>query len=222
MLIDSDFWYYKSRSYLGCSNKTYQRESVEHYFFYHNFAYEMNKVVDLHMHTLFSDGQLTPKELIEFAKSRKVQVMCINDHDTVKGVIDAQSIQVDGITVLCGIELSCGLAGESSVHHTGYFPPNTDFAAFQHYLDAEVNQRRQRIYRFLIPRIDRGKKIVDLLIKDGFNITWDEVMDRCKNCLPSRPRIAEVLCAHGYATSVADAFDKYLHNDSKQYLLGSD
>ena len=102
----------------------------------------MNKVVDLHMHTLFSDGQLPPKELIEFAKTRKVQIMCINDHDTVKGVMDAQSVQVDGITVLYGIELSCGLAGESSVHLTGYFPPNTDFVAFQHYLDAEVNQRR--------------------------------------------------------------------------------
>ena len=56
---------------------------------------------------------------------------------------------------------------------------------------------------------------MDLLIQDGFNITWNEVMDRCKNCLPSRPRIAEVLCAHQYATSVSDAFNKYLHNDSK-------
>lgn len=111
------------------------------------------------MHTLFSDGQLSPKELVEYAKSRNVQVMCINDHDTVKGVIDVHSFQVEGITVLYGIELSCGLDEESSVHLTGYFPRNTDFAAFQRYLDAEVNQRRLWICVVLIIESIVGRRL---------------------------------------------------------------
>lgn len=38
--------------------------------------------------------------------------------------------------------------------------------------------------------------MVDNLIKGGINITWEQVMERCHNCLPSRPRIAEVLIVY--------------------------
>lgn len=42
-------------------------------------------------------------------------------------------------------------------------------------------------------RIERGKKIVENLKNAGIRITWEQVMQHCQNCLPSRPRIAEVL-----------------------------
>ena len=66
----------------------------------------MSSLVDIHMHTNFSDGALTPEQLIHFAKSQGVGVMCINDHDTVKGVMNMLNLTYDGITVLCGIEIT--------------------------------------------------------------------------------------------------------------------
>lgn len=69
--------------------------------------------------------------------------------------------------------------------------------------------------------------MVDNLIGGGINITWEQVMERCHNCLPSRPRVAEVLIVYVFlfydrqanqvVTTVNEAFDKYLNKKSPQY-----
>lgn len=57
--------------------------------------------------------------------------------------------------------------------------------------------------------------MIDMFVANGFELSWEELLDLCQNCLPSRPRIAELLVKHGYANSVADAFDRYLNNKTK-------
>lgn len=109
----------------------------------------MSVLVDLHMHTTFSDGIRSPEDLIAFNKSRNVSIMSINDHDTVRGVMNMLSLQVEGITVLCGIEMSNTFNGCGGIHITGYFPRDTDFEAFQKQLDVEVNQRRYDTLRLV-------------------------------------------------------------------------
>ena len=107
----------------------------------------MNQRVDLHMHTLYSDGIKTPEELIEFARSRGVSVMCINDHDNVKGVMNMLELEKkEDITVLCGIELSSSFTDGSTIHTTGYFPRDTDFASMQAELEKSVPEKRYVIY----------------------------------------------------------------------------
>ena len=55
-------------------------------------------------------------------------------------------------------------------------------------------------------RIERGKQFVANLQKGGVAITWEEVLEQCKNCLPSRPRIAEVLVVEVcYSHSLVEA-----------------
>lgn len=102
----------------------------------------MTPIVDLHMHTTFSDGSLEPERLIAYAKENKVAIMSINDHDTVKGVMSMLTLDVSGITVLCGIECSTVMKGNGSIHITGYFPRDTDFASLQKELDEKVAFRR--------------------------------------------------------------------------------
>lgn len=102
----------------------------------------MSSKVDLHMHTIFSDGIRSPEDLIAFAKSRNVEIMSINDHDTVRGVMNMLSLQVEGITVLCGIEMSNSFNNSGGIHITGYFPRDTNFEELQRQLEEEVNQRR--------------------------------------------------------------------------------
>ena len=43
---------------------------------------------DLHMHTTFSDGKLTPEELVAAAKNAGLHYMAITDHDTVEGIVE--------------------------------------------------------------------------------------------------------------------------------------
>ena len=64
-------------------------------------------IFDLHSHTYFSDGMLSPEALIARAKERGVSVLAITDHDTIAGVRIAQKAALDaGITLISGIEFS--------------------------------------------------------------------------------------------------------------------
>ena len=101
----------------------------------------MNPIVDLHMHTTYSDGLKTPQELISFAKERKVNVMSINDHDNVNGVLSILSSQIDGINVIYGIEVSSSFE-KSTIHIASYFPRDTNFEELQKELTTVVNEKR--------------------------------------------------------------------------------
>ena len=54
--------------------------------------------VDLHLHTTFSDGRLTPTELVGLCHERGLKVICISDHDTTNGLPVESSISI--ITLL--------------------------------------------------------------------------------------------------------------------------
>lgn len=101
----------------------------------------MTPLIDMHMHTNFSDGVKTPAELIEYAKQRHVDIMCINDHDTVKGVLNVKTMKVEGISVMYGIELSTTW-NNKSFHVAGYFPKDADFESLQKFLEKEVATKR--------------------------------------------------------------------------------
>ena len=49
----------------------------------------MNNAVDLHVHSTFSDGTYTPKELVALAAAKELRAMALTDHDTVAGVPEA-------------------------------------------------------------------------------------------------------------------------------------
>ena len=84
---------------------------------------------------------LEPAELIDLAKKNNVEIMSINDHDTVRGVMNMLSLECSGITVLCGIECSSRW-NNVSMHITGYFPRDTDFQEVQKKLQETVANPR--------------------------------------------------------------------------------
>ncbi len=82
----------------------------------------MNRKVDLHTHTTFSDGALEPKELLDLAKKKNIGVIGITDHDTVDGIIMKQlsMVKTIGIEIVPGLEISTDIEGQE-VHLLGYF-----------------------------------------------------------------------------------------------------
>lgn len=44
------------------------------------------KLIDMHTHTIYSDGDLAPRELIELAISKNIGILAITDHDTIEGI----------------------------------------------------------------------------------------------------------------------------------------
>ena len=76
--------------------------------------------IDLHTHSSYSDGNLSPKELVAMALARRLKALALTDHDTVAGVPELLRYgQEAGLTVISGVEISTTLR-EHTVHILGY------------------------------------------------------------------------------------------------------
>ena len=79
-----------------------------------------NKLIDLHIHSTFSDGILTPEQIVHQAKENNVKLIALTDHDTMVGVTPfLDEAEKEGIPALYGIEFSCQMNGRL-LHILGY------------------------------------------------------------------------------------------------------
>ena len=63
--------------------------------------------IDLHTHSLRSDGALTPDDLVRRAAARGVRVQALSDHDTLAGVGEAMRAGAElGLRIIPSTELN--------------------------------------------------------------------------------------------------------------------
>jgi predicted metal-dependent phosphoesterase TrpH len=158
-------------------------------------------VIDLHCHTLHSDGQRTPDELLAEAAAAKVTVLSLTDHDTVSGIADASAAATRrGIRLVPGIELSCELHGRE-VHVLG------------HFLDPCSGALLQLASDMLAERRERMERMVQRAQAAGFKqVTMERVIAASGGENLGRPHLARALVECGHAKSVKDAFARFLHS----------
>ena len=158
-------------------------------------------VIDLHSHTLHSDGQRTPDELLAEAAAAKVTVLSLTDHDTVSGISEASAAATRrGIRLVPGIELSCDLHGRE-VHVLG------------HFLDPRSGALLQLAADMLAERRERMERMVARAQAAGFTkVTLERVIAASGGENLGRPHLARVLVECGHAKSIKDAFDRFLHS----------
>ena len=163
-------------------------------------------MIDLHSHTNESDGTCSPAELIEEAARAGVRILGVTDHDTFRGFDKAVAVaQERGIELVCGIELSTKLHGQS-VHLLGYFLGEDGLSEFRTWvLDMQASRR------------DRNIRLVARLQELGFNITLEEAEARGRG-MTGRPHFAQLLVEKGYVSSMREAFDDYLDESAKGYV----
>ncbi len=162
--------------------------------------------IDLHVHSTYSDGVHTPSALVELADDRGVVVLGIADHDCVDGVQEAvEAARGRGMEIVSGVELSSEFLGRD-LHILGYgFDP----------LDEALKEMLQR---FRDTRHKRGIKIVENLLAMGVELDPADVLAKNANGSLGRPHIAELLVEKGYVFSHAEAFAKYLGENSPAYV----
>ena len=79
------------------------------------------KKADLHVHSTFSDGTLTPTEIVKLAKKIELDAFALTDHDTVDGVPEAVFAgKKYGVEVIPGIEISTSYK-DKEIHIVGLF-----------------------------------------------------------------------------------------------------
>lgn len=167
----------------------------------------MSAVVDLHLHTLASDGRLTPTELVRLAVRQGLETVAVTDHDTTDGLAEAfeAAKEFPSLRIIPGIELSADVPGDE-VHVLGYFinPDDTELQA--------------ELVRFREGRVDRARTMVEKLGRLGINIEWERVQHFAGDGAVGRPHIAMAMVEAGYCQEPKDAFPEYLGRNGLAYV----
>ena len=124
----------------------------------------MVRYIDLHTHTIHSDGALTPEELVHKAKKSGLAAIAIADHENTDGIEEASKIGKElGVEVVPAVEITSYPKPETEHHILGYFVDYKD-KNFQKALSAIRSAREER-----------SKKVVKSLNKLGFLINFGDV-----------------------------------------------
>ena len=162
--------------------------------------------IDLHLHTRFSDGSLTPVEVVDLAHQAGVTAMAITDHDIVDGIPHALEAAAPlGIEVIPGVEISSRF-NEQELHILGYFFDWQD-STFRDHL---AQQRRSRQVR--------NPRTIERLNALGLEVTEEEVNAKAGSDSIGRPHVAQVLVDKGYVQDTREAFDRYLREGAPAYV----
>jgi len=155
----------------------------------------MNKNTDLHVHTHYSDGDYSPKEVIELASKLKIKAISITDHDTIEGLEEAKrEASKKKIEAINGIEMQ-GLNSEI----LGYLFNEKDNALLS-LLETHKEQRT----KYVIEKIDG---LNDLNI----DISLEEVLEKKGPAtFPLSTHIAKIMIEKGYVKDIQSAYQKYL------------
>jgi len=162
--------------------------------------------VDLHLHTIASDGTFTPESLIRHASSRGLKAIAVTDHDAWESIRPAAALGSQlGIEVIPGVELSTSI-NDAEIHILGYFID---------YLDPDF---QKEVLRFKQARIERAQKIVEKLAVAGVRIDIKHVLEIAGSGSVGRPHVARALLDEGYVGSTDEAFSRYLGNGAPAYV----
>jgi 3',5'-nucleoside bisphosphate phosphatase len=170
--------------------------------------------IDLHSHTLRSDGLLTPSELVAQAAAAGIRLLSITDHDTLVGVRELRRTGVPaGLELLPGVELNA-VAGDRTdlrdeeIHILGLgVDPDDD--AFEAILATQRESRRRR-FDLMVAKCREIGLPIEAELEAMPATEADDAL--------GRPRIARAMIAKGYVESVDDAFVRYLSRGRPAYV----
>ena len=162
--------------------------------------------IDLHLHSSFSDGALSPSELVRRLKASKVAVAGLTDHDSTGGVgeflVSCRKASIKGVA---GVELSASYSGV--LHILGYR------------FDAANTALRNALEKNRNARAARNELIFEKLRKLGFDVSIEEAAAYAgAGGVVGRPHIARALWNKGYVPNLKAAFDKYLKRGMAAYV----
>ena len=156
------------------------------------------KTIDLHTHSLCSDGAQTPADVVRTAKEAGLSAIALSDHDNIDGVQEAMDAgKAMGVEVIPAVELSA--QSDTELHILGYF------------IDIH-NKRLQDTMKYALQvRDERQEETCRKLREQGFDITMEEARAEAHgNPVLCRAHFAQIMVRKGYAESVKDAFNRYL------------
>ena len=161
------------------------------------------------MHTTASDGRCSPEDLVEKAYAKGIRTMSVTDHDTMAGVPSAQAAALTlGMRFIPGIEIT-SVHGGRDIHVLAYFLQ--ELTEDLQNLLAEQRKNRTERAQLIAARLEAAGAPIDVegLMEAGAALGGKSL---------ARPQIAQALIAAGHVATVAEAFERFLHEDGPAYV----
>jgi hypothetical protein len=162
--------------------------------------------VDLHSHSIASDGSDKPARLVELALEKGLSALALTDHDTQEGVADARR-------AASGTELELIPGTELSLRYDG-----GGLHLVVLWLEPGLGPLQDRLESLQGGREQRNARIVKILTDAGMPIDISEVQQQAGGGSVGRPHIAAVMVSKGYVPDVDTAFAEWLGNNRPAYV----
>lgn len=163
-------------------------------------------IIDLHVHSTFSDGTFTPAELVAHAGKLGISAFALTDHDTTAGLEEAfAAARGTGIEIIPGIEFSTEYHGKD-IHVLGY--------CFRY----EEPEFQRRIREFADARELRNQKMCRLLSEGGLPVPYDRLTAENPGAVLTRAHFAAYMEQHGIVKSRTEAFDRYIGDECPYFV----
>lgn len=167
---------------------------------------EMSLICDLHTHSTFSDGTLTPTQLIEEAQRCGLAAIALCDHNTVAGLPEflaaAEGTSVEAVP---GIEFSTDYQG-TELHVLGLFLRPESYGPITELLE-DFRVRKDRSNAALVEALGRA----------GYRLDYEAIKAGTPNGQVNRAHIAAALTRQGYTATVKEAFRTLLAPEHGYY-----
>lgn len=163
-------------------------------------------MIDLHVHTVNSDGENTPSEVLKMANEIGITSIAITDHDSIDGVSEAiDSSKQYGIRVIPGIEITA--YDNQEIHILGY---NFDYTSnvwdeYKKYNEDICNREKERIFSTL------NEQGIPIKEEDVYEYSDDSKIFKYSY-------VAKWLFDHGYGESPKDAYNMFFLNGSLEHI----
>jgi len=165
--------------------------------------------IDLHSHSYYSDGTLSPADLIRRAHENGVNVLALTDHDEIKGLTEAKTTADSlGLQLINGVEISISWDRNQTIHIVGLN------------IDPENQDLQSGLLLIRQERVRRAKKIADKLEKTGIENVWQKVTEKAGFESVTRTHFARFLVENGHAKDMQHCFKKYLGRKGRAYVNG--
>jgi predicted metal-dependent phosphoesterase TrpH len=163
-------------------------------------------VIDLHSHSIVSDGSDPPERIAELAAAAGCRAVALTDHDSLDGLPAAGARAAAlGVGLVPGCELSCEW-GPGTMHVLAYF------------VEPGQGPLQDELERLKRAREERNLRLARRLADLGLPVSYEEMVQEAGGTGVGRPHAAAVLVRKGVASSVQDAFDRWLAKGKPGYV----
>lgn len=162
--------------------------------------------IDLHIHSQYSDGTLSLREITHILSNNGVRIFALTDHDTVDGIDEAfNEAKKHSLEFIPGIEISAEYENRE-VHILGY------------YINHKSLKLIAKLEKIKGYRYERARKIIAKLENEGFLLGDINLKKDINKGVIGRPHIADMLIENGYIKTRKEAFDKFLGKGNIAYV----